>query len=431
MNQDRGMDWMYQSAAAKEEQQKADNEAYLLGQEYNPHNVKSGDLTVGNEAVGISRIVDNIGTVHRYSGGNGNDSDNESFQKRHEDPMFMVNQTRKDREREIQKKKELFEKAAAEVREKRYGRREDSRSNIKTSRSTTTGRRERGRSLSYSSSSSYSSEDERRRRKKKTDKKRKKRRHRSYSSHEEEDDERYHRKSRKHSRRRERSVSYSRSHSPERKSSSRSHHKRSRRERSHSHDRHNKDRKRDNNKNYEEKEDRRSRRERSHSHDGHIEDRRRDNNGHDGEREEGQPKVFGLINSKAAPPNRSSNQSLGPDEKLLARKSKENEEARNRYRRRGNHDTKMTHEERQAALEAMQSDANKRISYLSKASEAKKVDLHDEEIQRRMREGSKDVSTFVHDVVMEVHGFSNQDKSSSLAKHDSRRRNNTAKEYDE
>merc|ERR1712110_305723 len=93
-------------------------------------------------------------------------------------------------------------------------------------------------------------------------------------------------------------------------------------------------------------------------------------------------------------------------------KRQEKEEAvrRNRYRRRYRDNQKnMTEEEKRAKLYAMQNDGNDRAERLSKATNAEKVDLHDDEIQRRMKEGSKEVSTFVQDLVMKTHGIDGED----------------------
>lgn len=428
MASDRGIDWMYQGPASKEDQQKADEEAYLLGKEFNPTNIKTGDLAIGNESsVGISRIVDNIAHHRNDNDERGGNSTgwNQNFSMRHEDPMFMVNQSRREKEKDQRKKRELFEKAAAAVGNKRSS--PSKREGGSNSRSSNRRHRER------SSSIVSSSDDARRRRRKKKDKKHKKRKHKSYHSSSDSDDNdtnhhhHRHRRNHKH-RKRGRSRSYSMSPSPERRS--RKHKKYHRRERSQSHD---------NDVHYE-RQKHSSRHERSQSNERHR-NKEVKGHGHNNNNRENdpssihQPKVYGLISSSgisSSSKDHGKNKSLGPDEHLLAKKMKEKEDARNRYKRRDRHNDNdyMTKEERQAALDTMQTDANKRIEYLSKSSTTEKPNLHDEELSRRMNDGSKDVSSFVHDVVMQTHGFSN-DKTISLTKHVAQNRNNIQKANDE
>ena len=90
----------------------------------------------------------------------------------------------------------------------------------------------------------------------------------------------------------------------------------------------------------------------------------------------------------------------------------------------------MTEEEKRAKLNAMQNDGNDRAERLSKAKNVEKVDLHDEEIQRRMKEGSKEVSTFVQDLVMKTHGIHGDD-GLSLAKQLQQNRNYIQKASDD
>jgi hypothetical protein len=116
----RGIDWMYQGTTARQEETKAEEEAFLLGKEFNPSNAKSGDLAIGSESTGMNRVVGGLGSVDRST--NIDTSYNnasqtataaaagwkEDFQTRHEDPMYMVNQTQREKERDRRRKKELF-----------------------------------------------------------------------------------------------------------------------------------------------------------------------------------------------------------------------------------------------------------------------------------------------------------------------------------
>ena len=412
----RGIDWMYQGTTAKQDETKAEEEAFLLGREFNPSNAKSGDLAIGAESTGMNRVVGGLEPVRSTNDASYNASQTagwkEDFQTRHEDPMYMVNQTQREKERDRRRKQELFARTTT-VAEGTMNRKQRSDRGRKRSRSKKLERRERSSSISASSS-----EDERRRRRKK--KKRKKRRHRqrSRSRSSDSDDSRYsHGRNRKRDRR-ERCMSRSRSPSYERKSrrherdlSSRDRHSqrdrnrnRNRsRSRSTNSERHDRIPQRE----YDEKKnkDRRS--------NNHDEEERKGTRNEKNEHSSTEAKVFGLIGSKARRPKEQSgnqSQSHGPDKNKLSKTHQEKEEARNRHSRRAtrrDHDTKMSNEERAAALASMQSDADVRIASLSKASASEKVDLHDEEIQRRMREGSKDVSSFVHDMVMKAHSVSN------------------------
>ncbi len=389
MASNRGIDWMYQGAASKSEQRKAEEEDYLLGKEYNPSNVKTGDLAVGNESVGMTKIVESVDNRSEFSANQF--GRNEGFHLKHEDPMFLVNQTRREKEKLQRKKKELFDTAASSMRgEKRNkSRRSDKRRKSK--------REARERSYSLSSSDE---EEERRRRRKKKDKKKKRKRRRSYSS-DSEDSKNRRRKYKKHGHR-DRSISRSRGSSPETKSRKHKYgavkDRSSRRDRSQSYDR-----------NHEfTREENGSERNDCNEKNNNSSERSSEGNDKGAKQSSTAPtKAYGLISvGRSVACSRKESGSLGPDEELLAKKRQQEEEVRNQNRKRGrNHNgTQMSQEERAAALEAMKSDANERGAYLSKASSTKKVDLHDEEIQRRVREGSKEVSSFVQDMVMEANG---------------------------
>ena len=364
---------MYETSSAKEEQKKAEEEAFLLGKEYNPQNVKAGDLAAaGNKSsVGMSNVIENLSST-RSRGSSKQAGNSKDFIMKTEDPMFMVNQTMKEKQRDRLKKQELFEKADAAVEREK-------------SRRTNDRHRSRQRVRSYSRSQSTTRSDDERRRRRKKDKKRKKKKHRSYSSHSDSEDS--HRHSRRHRRskkrrkydRRERSRSLSQSRSPERKPRSRK-----------------KDRSRiqdpttssgDENYIREQKEEFST-----------VSNKEDHNQTHSTD----EAKPYGLLNAKGEKLTHAKNTSLGPDEALFAKKRQEKEDARSRYKNRTSR-PKMSHEERKAAVDEMAANASQRTILLTKASELKKVDLHDEEIQRRMKDGSKDSSSFVHDMVIEAH----------------------------
>jgi len=219
---DRGIDWMYQSGgpAGVEQRKKEEAEEYLLGKEYNPAQVKTGDFaaTTGldhviqsvhhktelplTDASASLRIVDrgamnsssnNITNKSSFSTHEDNKLDwNESFSRRYEDPMYMVEQKKVEREAEMKKRQLLLQRVAAEQK--------DNRGDL-----TKTAKSQRDESSSSSLSSSSSSSD--RRHKKKSSSNSSKRHKRKHSKRENDrhyysDEDRHHRKKhkeRKHS----------------------------------------------------------------------------------------------------------------------------------------------------------------------------------------------------------------------------------------
>mmetsp|Transcript_12249 Transcript_12249/g.14244 ORF Transcript_12249/g.14244 Transcript_12249/m.14244 type:complete len:480 (-) Transcript_12249:52-1491(-) len=447
----RGIDWMYQGSAGavavEEEQKKADAEAYLMGKEYNRSNVKTGDLasaTAGSDSVGMSKVIGSAvnmattSTARKYL-------DNGNFQLMHEDPMFMVNETRKGKERDLRKKKELFEKATGKIHGRNKERLVD---NIKSEKKRSSKREKRSRRRDRSSSlSSYDCHDDRRsgshshhhRKKRKKEKKSKKHRHHSYSS----EDEEYKKRHYKRNKRRERSHSQSSrsSSSQDRDGKVEAEDYSSRRydhRRHHRRDRHRNDRSRSSIRSRSASRDRHTLRQKNdRNHNQRVgdndNDNRRQNDNYDpshssspsspsaSSNAKSESKKYGLIGSSSNSNKKdckdsNSSSNLGPDQNLIAKKRQEKEEARSRYKRnRYNNDHNGTNErsrskstildeERQAAILQMQSDANDRSIYLSKASNVQKVDLHDEEIQRRMKDRSSsdngvNNTTFVQELI--------------------------------
>ncbi|EED88678.1 hypothetical protein THAPSDRAFT_269723 [Thalassiosira pseudonana CCMP1335] len=161
---DRGVDWMYEGGAAagvgegQEDSavEEAKNEAYLLGREYVPEGMekKSGDFAMAaamGEAQGSEW--------------------NQNFHLRHEDPMFAVQQKRLAQVNQLEKKRNLMERAGMIVKEvvRRKGegrdRKDSKRDRKERKKKKRHHRRERSRSPSDSSRSS--SESSRRRHRKK------------------------------------------------------------------------------------------------------------------------------------------------------------------------------------------------------------------------------------------------------------------------
>jgi hypothetical protein len=392
---DRGIDWMYQggqtSASAggamtafEEEQKKKEAEEYLLGKEYNPSNVKSGDFAEAatGTSMGVNKIITATATVvetapvespSQVKNISAEQEWNTNFHLRYEDPMFMVEQRRKEKERDKEKKRQLFEGVNDQYRsnrgrEKEKEMRDGDRYDRKRSRKDTSRHRDsRRRKRSNSSESMYES----RRHLQKRDRKS---RHKYHS----------------------RSTSRSRSRSPYRK---RSH--RRRRSRSHSYD-YKRSWSRD-------REDRRARK--SHHYDSR--DRREDPSFQSDRNEEkdkshrGESKQYGLIGASLSKPT-----DIGPDSSLIAKKRREKEEARSRYNRYNQGDTRekrrLTDEERAAALAEMQQNAKERVSIVSNegTSKSSKSDLYEEEIQRRMQDKVSGAHrSFLEDATVKAHAI--------------------------
>jgi hypothetical protein len=230
---DRGVDWMYEGHKKGEDEEErkkleedAQNEAYLLGKEYVPEGQtkNSGDFAVAASMTGALEKASTVGAtigVGAQSGGvnGGREAEeavlriqdeanttaaavgstmnewNQNFHLRHEDPMFSVMQQKKAKDKDVEKKIKLMQRAGLVVKEitkpiaekmqhdeqedknrERRSRKDDSKKSKKkrkhkhqshSRRHKKRSRRERSSSPSsddgYSSySSSYSSEDSQR-----------------------------------------------------------------------------------------------------------------------------------------------------------------------------------------------------------------------------------------------------------------------------
>lgn len=103
---------------------------------------------------------------------------------------------------------------------------------------------------------------------------------------------------------------------------------------------------------------------------------------------------------------------IGPDTSLIAKKRREKEEARSRYNRYNQGDTRekrrLTDEERAAALAEMQQNAKERVSIVSNegTSKSSKSDLYEEEIQRRMQDKVSGAHrSFLEDATVKAHAI--------------------------
>jgi hypothetical protein len=228
------VNWMYEEGggpaygenaeleAAKEEEQ---NEAYLLGKEYVPKGQEKqvGDFAVAatmggvlekastrGATIGVGESAEAMGAASvRLKDDNevavreddGRSEFNREFHLRHEDPMFAVHQKRESQRKEVEKKRNLMERAGLVVKEVKRGDAErdrrsperdvDDKRRAKKDRSGKRKkhhkhrhRRDRSSSVSSRSASSCSSSHERRHRKKRDKKHHRhhsRRRHRSFS----------------------------------------------------------------------------------------------------------------------------------------------------------------------------------------------------------------------------------------------------------
>lgn len=237
---DRGVDWMYEEGggpayeedakleAAREEEK---NEAYLLGKEYVPQGQEkhSGDFAVAATMGGVLEKASTRGATIGAGEGNaggevlrlkdstaehvmdeGRSEFNREFHLRHEDPMFAVHQKRERQRKEVEKKRNLMERAGLVVKEVKRG--ADGVADTEENNDDSKGRSKKRkkhhkhhhRERSFSSSSYSSSYSKERRHRKKREKKHKRHRHdRS-----------------RHERRRERSRSRSRDRSKDRSTDS-------------------------------------------------------------------------------------------------------------------------------------------------------------------------------------------------------------------
>jgi hypothetical protein len=129
---DRGIDWMYQgvtSEAAKEDAKKQAEE-YLMGKEFigGASMQPQGDLAQGEDKKeGVNAVIASVAAdqpdsegavpspaVASMAGPSVSDR-NEAFRVRHEDPMFVVSQKRREQEVKVEKKKALYERVVGKV----------------------------------------------------------------------------------------------------------------------------------------------------------------------------------------------------------------------------------------------------------------------------------------------------------------------------
>lgn len=128
---DRGIDWMYQgvTSEAAQEDAKKSAEDYLMGKEFTGGTaaMPQGDLVQAeNEKEGVNAVLSSVAVAEPESTATNNSrasimsgpsvaDRNEAFRVRHEDPMFMVSQKRREQEVKVEKKKALYERVVGIV----------------------------------------------------------------------------------------------------------------------------------------------------------------------------------------------------------------------------------------------------------------------------------------------------------------------------
>jgi len=411
---DRGIDWMYQGGpksdgnptAFEEEQKEKEQEDYLMGKEFNPSSVKKGDLATAESSVGVNMVLTRAaeGTIidpslvekERTERDDVQDW-NSNFHLRHEDPMFSVEQQRKEMNEHNEKKQRLFERVNNE---------DESERGKRTGRDRADRKRRKSDKRRRSRHDRDNDEDDRDRGERKRHQKERRRESRRRSHSPESDDSRRDRRGRKHRHSKSRrhcsnSRSVSRSRSPGDNSRNGGHCASRRRNRSAS---------------------RSSSRSRSRDRDGykgrHTETYSRHKRSSD---EKPSPyssnevkdklssgKQYGLVGVSSSKPISTSD--LGPDQALLEKKRKEKEDARRgRYGRNSGGDRDsggkrpISERERQNTLKEMQADASARSGHISNASRKSNAELYEEEIERRRDGSGGNNASFIQDATRKSH----------------------------
>jgi len=413
---DRGIDWMYQQGTstelAKEDATKKAEE-YLLGKEFVGEGAVQGDFHDGNQKEGIHSALSKkeppVATseiaqkkdVTTSSYGPAQDSvqfRNENFRMRVEDPMFAVSQREREKKDQRDKTSALYDRVVGPA----------------------------GSSDDDSSTDSRKRSKKDRKRRKKKKKKKSSRSRRDYDD-KERSSRRRRRRSRSRSRSRSRTRSRSRSRSNDRHQrysrdndslSDGSYHRR----RDRYDDRHNdryrdSDRKshhrdRNHRRDYDDNRDYRSRRDGYRKNDYSRRDRReRDYDRASSNPEKASPpkddrsKKMDGYGLKGGSVKTSANRDIGPSKELLRKKREEQQNLRNRNMQIGRSRSKMTGEERAAALREMQSDARKREDRMEKKASYRKGDDDDD------RSSERKGASFLSEINNKVNGM-NADGSS-------------------
>mmetsp|Transcript_1704 Transcript_1704/g.2319 ORF Transcript_1704/g.2319 Transcript_1704/m.2319 type:complete len:450 (+) Transcript_1704:349-1698(+) len=362
---DRGIDWMYQgvkSEACKEDAEK-EAEDYLLGKKFTGGVTEhKGDLVQdqSEEKEGMNAVISTVeeksapSASMPFDGPSVKDK-NEAFRVRHEDPMFLVTQKRREEENKIEKKKALYERVVGPV------------------------------------DCNHESDDknEKRRKQKKEEKRKKKeqrreerrrRRQRRHSSPSDSDQSDYnsgseYKKHRSHGKRR-------RTSSP-RRNFNEDHHTSRYNDRYYSSD--------DDGYHRRPKIDRRD--SKRHNYRDHSRDARLQPVEVGEISKKGSHREFGLQGSKKKP---ISTNNLGPNRKLLEEKRKKVEAKRRLHE--SSSRKRMTAEERELALQEMQSNASRQAVSRSVVPQASKKD-------------ERKSAMFLHKIAQETHGIRNDNAS--------------------
>ncbi|KAL3923522.1 MAG: hypothetical protein SGILL_001612 [Bacillariaceae sp.] len=419
---DRGIDWMYQGGTqgdlAKQDAEKK-SEEYLLGKEFVGDGAVTGDFDDGDQKQGINSVLKApppddgnlkpaaVPSAAGYAEPSVHDR-NENFRLRNEDPMFFVSRKVREKERNRDHTKELYERVVG-VPGEDAGSITDSRgkkrSKKEKKRDKKNKRKKSSRRQHDDDYDDYSDDDSHRRRHKK------------------------HRKRRHRSRSRSSSRNRSRSRSDSRDRHDRHHHTKhsSRGDRGYnsrsedSYDdrrRHGRKDRRDNrhHRRYEEDDrrmayrrgddrgrdeyDRRDRKERHHHERRDSKDPPRKS-----EPETKRLEGYGL---KGAPAPKIDGNDLGPDREQLRQKREARESEKRRNAGISQTRKRSSQEDRQRALQEMQEDARKREERKGRQVSYRKKEADDDKAAGRSSNGS-----FLNDITKNTHGIAGEGSLSS------------------
>jgi len=130
VRRDRGIDWMYQGGAAAKEDEIRKNEEYLMGKEFQPEGKAAGDFADLEEG-GVNDVIakkpaasEEPVPVAAAAAAPVNAEPtvadrNEAFRMRHEDPMFLVSQTQRQKQTQQDKKRALYERVVGPTEDKK------------------------------------------------------------------------------------------------------------------------------------------------------------------------------------------------------------------------------------------------------------------------------------------------------------------------
>ena len=436
---DRGIDWMYQGGTtgdlAKEDAERKAEE-FLMGKEFVAQGSARGDFDDGEQDKGINNVVAQPAAAapepddqpNPYEEASVKDR-NESFRLRVEDPMFMVQQQQRDKEKKAERNKALYERVVGPTdnieEDRKKSKKEKKRESKRSSRRDEDDRKSRRRSRSRSNERKHKHRRRERSRSKSDSRSRSDTRdhhadndrhgskrhihHRDEDSHKRRDDEDRSRRRRNHDDKGHHSRRHHDSDDEDRSRKRRADDDKDRSARRHDHD--------DGDRNY-------KRCDSDHHHNHHHPDRRRDDDKDlkrdgdhrdhkrhhdDGDRVRHSGRAvdkregYGLKGNATSSINHND---LGPNKDLLRKKREERDAERRRIRETASSRHRSTDQERQKALQEMQADARRREEVMHRHASHRKEHSDDEA-------PSSAKASFLHDMTQKTHGISGDGPSLS------------------